>query len=60
MERNLLVLQAFQLIFKKLFKNELNKPISLLANISLDTSIFPNILKTANVVPILKNDELAL
>ena len=55
-----MVLQAFQLIFKKLFKNELNKPISLLANISLDTSIFPNILKTANVVPILKNDELAL
>ena len=39
--------------FLKLFKNELSKLISLLANISLDTSMFPNILKTANVTPIL-------
>ena len=31
--------------FLKLFKNELSKPISLLANISLDTSMFPYILK---------------
>ena len=46
--------------FFKLFKNELNKLISLIANISLDTSMFPNILKTANVVPIFKNDDLAL
>ena len=37
--------------FLKLFKNELSKPISLLANIFLDTSMFPNILKTANAAP---------
>ena len=46
--------------FLKLFKNELSKPISLLANISLDTSMFLNILKTANVTPIFKNDDPAL
>ena len=46
--------------FLKLFKNELSKPISLLANISLDTSMFPNTLKTANVTPIFKNDDPAL
>ena len=40
----------------KLFKNELSKPISLLANISFNTSMLPNILKTANVTPIFKND----
>ena len=38
--------------FLKLFKNERSKPISLLANIFLDTSMFPNILKTANAAPI--------
>ena len=47
-------------IFLKLFRNELSKHISLLANISLDTSLFPNILKTANVTPIFKNDDPAL
>ena len=46
-------------IFLKLFKNELSKPISLLANISIDI-LFPNILKTANVTPIFKNDDVAL
>ena len=46
--------------FLKLFKNELSKPISLLANISLDTSMFPSILKTANVTSIFKNDDPAL
>ena len=46
--------------FLKLFKDELSKPISLLANISLHTSMFPNILKTANVTPIFKNDDPAL
>ena len=46
--------------FLKLFKDELSKPISLLANISLHTSMFPNILKTANVTPIFKNDDVAL
>ena len=46
--------------FSKLFKDELSKPISLLANISLHTSMFPNILKTANVTPIFKNDDPAL
>ena len=51
-----MVLQAFQLIFLKLFKDELSKPISLLANISLHASMFPNILKMANVTPIFKND----
>ena len=38
--------------FLKLFKNELSKPISSLANISLDMSMFPNVLKTANVTPV--------
>ena len=46
--------------FLKLFKNELSKPISLLANISFNTSMFPNILKTANISPIVKNDNPAL
>ena len=46
--------------FLKLFKNELSKPISLLANISLDMSMFHNILKTANLAPIFKNDSPAL
>ena len=46
--------------FLKLFKDELSKPISLLANISLHMSMFPNILKTANVTPIFKNDDDAL
>ena len=46
--------------FLKLFKNELSKPISLLANISLDTSMFPNILKTANVTLTFKNYDPAL
>ena len=46
--------------FLKLFKDELSKPISLLANFSLHTWMFPNILKTANVTPIFKNDDPAL
>ena len=46
--------------FLKLLKNELSKLISFLANISLDKLMFPNILKTANVTPICKNDETAL
>ena len=46
--------------FLKQFKNELSKPISLLPNISLDTPMFPNIIKTANVTPIFKNDDPAL
>ena len=46
--------------FLKLFKNELSTPISLLANISFNTLMFPNILKTANVTPIFKNDDPAL
>ena len=46
--------------FLKLFKNELSKPISLLANISFNTSMFSNILKTANATPIFKNDDPAL
>ena len=44
----------------KLFKDELSRSISLLANISLHTSMFPNILKTPNVTPIFKNDDPAL
>ena len=55
-----MVLQAFQLFFLKLFKEELSKPISLLANISLHTLMFPNILKTAKVTPSFKNDDPAL
>ena len=46
--------------FLKLFKNELSKSISLLANISFNRSMFPNILKIANVTPIFKNDDPAL
>ena len=46
--------------FLKLFKDELSKPISLLANISLHTSMFPNILKSANETPIFKNGDPAL
>ena len=46
--------------FLKLFKNELSKPISLLANISLDMSMFLNILITANITPIFKNDDPVL
>ena len=46
--------------FLKLFKDGVSKPISLLANSSLHTSMFPNILKTANVTPIFKNDDPAL
>ena len=46
--------------FLKLFKNELRKFILLLANISFNISMFPNIFKTANVTPIFKNDDPAL
>ena len=42
----------------KLFKNEQSKPISLLANISFNMSMLPNILKT-NLNPIFKNDDPA-
>ena len=46
--------------FLKLFKDELSKPISL-ANISLYIDVmFPNILKTANVTLVFKNDDPAL
>ena len=51
---------SFPTNFLKLFKDELSKPISLLANVSLHTLMFPNILKTANVTPIFKNDDPAL
>ena len=46
--------------FLKQFKNKLSKCISLLANISLDMLMFPNILKTANVTPIFKNGDQVL
>ena len=46
--------------FLKLFKIELSKPISLLANISLDTSMFLNIHIRANVTPIFKDDDPVL
>ena len=45
--------------FLKLVKNELSKPISLLANLCLNM-YFPNILKTTNETPIFKNDDPAL
>ena len=51
---------SFPTNFLKLFKDALSKPISLLANISLHMSMFSNILKTANVTPIFKNDDPAL
>ena len=52
-----LVLQALQITFLKLLKNEVGNLIYFLANISFNVSIFPNILKTANVTPIFKNDK---
>ena len=54
-----LVLQAFQSAILKLFKNKLSKSISLLPNAPfINKSIFPNVLKTANVTPIFKTDNL--
>ena len=52
-----LVLPALQITFLKLLKNEVGNLIYFLANISFNVSIFPNILKTANVTPIFKNDK---
>ena len=46
--------------FIKLFKNELSKPISLVANIFFNMLIFPNIPKITNIIPISKNDDPAL
>ena len=58
MQEKHLVLQAFQSTFLKLFKNELSKSISLLANTPfINKLIFPNVLKTANVTPIFKTDD---
>ena len=41
----------------KLFQTPLSKPISLTANLSFSTGIFPTNLKTANVIPIFKKDD---
>ena len=41
----------------KLFQTPLSKPISLIANLSFSTGIFPVNLKTANVIPIFKKDD---
>ena len=43
--------------FLKLFQTPLSKPISLIANLSFSTGIFPANLKTANVIPIFKKDD---
>ena len=41
----------------KLFQTPHRKPISLIANLSFSTGIFPKNLKTANVIPISKKDD---
>ena len=41
----------------KLFQTPLSKQISLIANLSFSTGIFPTNLKTANVIPIFKKDD---
>ena len=41
----------------KLFQTPLSKPISLIANLSFSTGIFPVNLKTANVILIFKKDD---
>ena len=41
----------------KLFQTPLSKPISLIANLSISTAIFPTNLKTANVIPIFKKGD---
>ena len=38
----------------KQFKSEISKPLSLLINLSLSKSVFPNVLKIARVTPIFK------
>ena len=40
-----------------MFQTSLSKPISLIANLSFLTGIFPANLKTANVIPIFKKDD---
>ena len=40
--------------------NALSKPISFLANISFNMTMFPKILKTANLTPIFENNHPAL
>ena len=42
------------------FESELSLPISLLAKITFNMSMFSNVLKTANVTSIFKNDDPAL
>ena len=43
--------------FLELFQTSLSQPISLIANLSFSTGIFPANLKTANVIPIFKKDD---
>ena len=38
----------------KLFKKEFSKPLSDIMNLSFNQGIFPNLLKTANVIPFTK------
>ena len=41
----------------KLFKKEFSKPLSDVINLSFNQSVFPDLLKIANVTPIHKNSE---
>ena len=41
----------------KLFKKESSKPLSDMINMSFHQGVFPNILKIANVIPILKKGD---
>ena len=40
-----------------MFQTPISKPISLIANLSFSTGIFPTNLKTADVIPIFKKDD---
>ena len=46
--------------FLKLFQNGLSESIALLANLSISTGIFPTNLKTANDIPLFKQDDHTL
>ena len=43
--------------FLKLFKKEFSKPLIDIINLSFNQGIFPNLLKTANVIPIYKRGD---
>ena len=48
---------SIPITFLKLFQTPLSKPISLIANLSFSTGIFPVNSKTENIIPIFKKDD---